>query len=238
METSVEDLLARFKNGEIGIFKISFSAKVEQEIRSLWEWGIDRISDTSIRQAVKYYYLYKVPDQFFSAPSSTSGKHPYWHNVPGGLVRHLTECCISADRLLGIFGFVEDDDRTVSAFARDIVLAATVITDTQKNGIPWGDSSVRNHGEIAAKVWRDVAETCKLPADITDQIAEAVHYHYGRYTQVPEGQSKKRLNDLPGLVKIVHLLDVCSSNRDNELIYRPVDRIPSFLEVSDIKFLF
>jgi len=232
METSVEDLLARFKNGEIGLFLISkFEADVEQEIRFLWEWGIDRISDDSIRQAVKYYYLHKVPDQFFSAPSSTSGKHPYWHNVPGGLVRHLTECCISADRLLGIFGFVEDDDRTIHVPSRDIVLAATVITDTQKNGIPWGNSSVRNHGEIAANTWRDIAESCKLSKDIADQISEAVHYHYGRYTQVPDGQPRKRFNDLPDFVKIVHLLDVCSSNRDNEFIYRPVDRIPSPVEV-------
>ena len=167
METSVEDILAGFKNGEIGIFKILFSAKVEQEIRSLWEWGIDRISDENIRQAVKYYYLYKVPGQFFTAPSSTSGKHPYWHNVSGGLVRHIAECCVSADRLLAVFGFVEDDDRTIHAPARDIVLAATVITDTQKNGIPWGDTSVRNHGEIAANVWRDVAESCKLSLDTT-----------------------------------------------------------------------
>lgn len=229
MDITLEDLVGRIE------FEANYnlSERVKNELLSLWEWGIERISDDNIRGAVKCYFFCKVPYQFFTAPSSTSGKHPYWHNVPGGLVRHLTECCISADRLISMCGFVEEDDLTVNVFARDIVLAATVITDTQKNGIPWGGSSVISHGEIAANVWRDVAEACKISADIIDQIAEAVHFHYGRFTQVPGGHLRKRINDFPDFVKIVHLLDACSSNSDNELIYRPVDRILSPLEVLD-----
>jgi len=228
MEYSVEDLLARFKKGYISVL-------VEQEIRSLWEWGIDRIYDYDIRQAVKYYYLNEVPEQFFTAPSSAKGNfHPYWHNVGGGLVRHLTECCVGADRLLRSFGYADESDIPYP-YARDIVLAATVVTDTQKNGSPWGERTVRNHGEIAADIWRAYANILGLSTESSAQIAHAIHWHYGRYTEVQEIEDEKELHELPGLTQVVHLLDTCSASFNNQLIYCPIDKIPSPENSDNIK---
>lgn len=199
---------------------------VEEKIRLLWEWGIEKISDRDIREAVKHYYFAGVPVEFFSAPASVSGgKHPKWHNEPGGIVLHLTECCVSADRLLQAYEYTDEEGR-YDLRARDIVLAATLITDTLKNGSPWGEKTLKNHGELAALRWKYLAHG-SVDDDVLEQIAEAAHWHYGRYTPVPKGQKRKRFVDLPPLVQIVHLLDMCSSNIDYQLIYKPVDNIPS-----------
>lgn len=206
--------------------------KVKQEIKFLWEWGIGRISNDVVRKAVSNYYLAQVPFQFFISPVSlgasplmphTKKRHPSWHNVAGGIVRHIAESCVGADRQLTLFGFVDEDER-VDADARDIVLAATLATDTQKNGLPWSEKTVRNHGEIAARIWDRVAIGCGVPRNTREQITEAVFWHYGRYTPT---HPKKSFQELPELVKIVHILDACSASRDNELIYRPVENIPS-----------
>jgi len=202
--------------------------KACDEMTSLWEWGIERISAEDLRDAVKFYYCCIVPGEFFVAPSSTSGRHhPFWHNEAGGIVRHLTECCVSADRLLQAFGFVyyADMKEYVEKRARDIVLAATLISDTFKNGSPWGEHSLKNHGEIAARFWRLTA-TGRVDEEVGEQIAQAVHWHYGRYTPVPEGEHAE-FEYLPKLTQLIHLLDMCSSNNDYKLIYRPVDKIPS-----------
>lgn len=204
-----------------GVLKDRFSLAAQKEFSHLWTWGIERISDKRIRRSVKVYYCDKVPLEFFIAGASTRRKgekgHPYWHNKPGGIMRHLTEGCVVANRLLDSYGFVTASGR-IDPQARDIVLAATVLSDTQKNGIPWGEKSVKNHGEIAANTWRPVAELCGVSRELADQIAEAVHWHYGRWTP---SEAPKRLQDLPDLVKIVHLLDACSANCENEMIFEP-----------------
>jgi hypothetical protein len=219
MEYSFRNLinLSREKSGKI-------DGTVEEKIKSLWQWGIERISDSDIRQAVKHYYFAGVPAEFFSAPASASGgKHPSWHNEPGGIVWHLMECCVSADRLLQAYEYMDDNGR-FDLRARDIVLAATLITDTLKNGSPWGARTLKNHGELAALRWKHLAHGY-VDDDALEQIAHAAHYHYGRYTPVPAGEKKVRFLDLPPLTQIVHLLDMCSSNQDYKLIYRPVERI-------------
>ena len=204
---------------------------IEEKVKALWDRGIERISDEDIRQAIKHYYFAGVPVEFFSAPVSVSGgKHPSWHNKPGGIVWHLMECCVSANRLLAAYEYTDENGK-FDLRARDIVLAATLITDTLKNGSPWGEVSLRNHGELAALRWKHLAHG-SVDDDALEQIAQAVHYHYGRYTVVPKGQKKIRFKDMPPLTQIVHLLDMCSSNKDYELLYRPVGHI---LSPEDIK---
>lgn len=213
--------------------------KIHFLILRLWEWGIERISDDVVRKSVSNYYLARVPFQFFiSSCSSTTDsrtphskkKHPDWHTEAGGIVRHIIECCIEANRLLTLFGYERPAatdlkrEEKVDSEACDIVLAATLITDTQKNGSPWGEKTVKNHGEIAARLWKRVAIGCDVPKDIREQIAEAVFWHYGRYTPA---EPPKRFQDLPDLVQIVNLLDANSANYDKNLIYRPVEFIPS-----------
>ena len=220
---SLDALLERLRN-ETG----KLSIEIEQEIKSLWQWGIERIEDPAIKGTLEDYIFHRVPANFFLAPSSVTGNHhPYWHNRPGGLLRHITECCVSADRLISLFGYVNKNDK-VDANIRDRVLAATVITDTQKNGVPWGDHTVPNHGEIAAKIWREVWDESndpRRPSKIS--IAQASHWHYGRYTPVPDGEKRVSFIELNDITKIVHLLDACSSAFYYEFIYRPVDRVIS-----------
>jgi hypothetical protein len=204
---------------------------VEKEIRTLWREGVERISNPNIRQAIKFFYIHVVPVEFFSAPSSMTGNHhPEWHNdVPGGfgILRHIIECCVMADKELEIEGYVKrdlDDRERIDPDALDIVLAATLVTDTFKNG-SWGKRTLRNHGEIAARMWR-LTTTGRVDEWIGSKIADAVHFHYGRYTPVPEGSPPVKLENLPKLTQIVHRLDARSADGNNMLIYRPVGNIP------------
>jgi len=200
--------------------------KVRFLIRRLWEWGIERISDDAVRKSVSNYFEARVPYQFFISPATTSSrKHVRWHSKPGGIVLHIIESCILCDVFLNSFGFMDRDKqiRQDTREVRDIVLAATLISDTQKRGIPWSGETVRSHGEIAADAWRRVAVGCGVSRDFIDKITEASTWHYGQFTPSDE---PRELLELPVYVQIVHLADSVSSNRILEFIYNSKGRIP------------
>ena len=195
-------------------------------IRRLWEWGIERIFDDAVRKSVSNYFEARVPYQFFISPGTTSARdHVRWHNKPGGIVLHIIESCILCDIFLNSFGFLDMDKqiRRDTREVRDIVLAATLISDTQKRGMPWSGETVRSHGEIAAGAWGRVAVGCGVSRDFIDKISEASTWHYGKFTPSDE---PRELLELPDYVQIVHLADSISSNRILGFIYNSKGRIP------------
>lgn len=198
---------------------------VQSELKALWKWGIDRIEEDKLRGSVAKFYREIVPWQFFVEPSSPSGRHhPSHHNRPGGIVRHLTECCIMADKLLVSYGFFRkiDHREVIDTTARDVVLAATVLSDACKNGYPWGPKTLSNHGEIVAELWEPLAWNGGVNANTMRQVYEAVYWHYGRFTPAPVA---RELQAMPVLTQIVHLLDAISSADEIGQLYTALPEI-------------
>lgn len=193
---------------------------------SLWAWGVDKISDEDLRKSLSNFYEVRVPFQFFVSPSSSTGHHhPFWHNEPGGIVRHLVESCAISEALLNSFGFnALKRNGNIKEYnnMKDIVLAASLISDTFKNGNPWGKFTNRDHGRIAAEIWERVAIGCDVRKDLIDKVYEASAWHYGRFTP---SDNPKELEELPTHIKIVHLADSISSSQFIAYIYTSLPTI-------------
>ena len=119
--------------------------------------------------------LCKAPKKFWTAPCSSSGKyHPPENQVRGGIVVHSRKMVQVAVSLFRFFG-VENQA------TKDKILAAVILHDIQKGGIPWSGFD-KKHGKIAADwLYNEVCtSTQRKNRDIKD-ILEFVENHMGRW---------------------------------------------------------
>jgi len=140
---------------------------------------LKKIKNEEIRNFTKEV-LDHAPKQFWSAPSSSSGKHhPPEDNGKGGLVTHTIKATLIAEDICRYFNLPDIET--------DEVISATMLHDIQKNGIPWGDHTVDNHGLVASK-WLEIFDYPKsfykdfMPCPIVD----CVRFHMGRFADQPE----------------------------------------------------
>ena len=193
---------------------------VEQELISLWKYGVLRISDSMIRKSIIDFLSQEAPLGFFVNPASVSGKwHPKWQNEKCGILRNTTECCLFADQMLMQYQEFCDTTHRVLPEARDIVLCATILSDTFKYGTlivePHSDKAkhIREHGQVAADKWWPIAyATC--PLNPIKEIYDSTYWHLGRWTPgwTPGVKFSK-------LTEIVHILDAIFADKNLELLY-------------------
>lgn len=81
-----------------------------------------------------------APKEFWSAPNSDGGKD----NVEGGIIIHSLKVVRLIINFCDFFGISEQ-------LTRDKLIAAGVLHDVQRNGIPWGANAHPEHGHIAAQ---------------------------------------------------------------------------------------
>lgn len=83
--------------------------------------------------------LERVPDEFWTAPASSTGKyHPAFSAGKGGLVRHTKAAVWFAQQVLEL-------NDAPYAYMKDYIYAALILHDTAKHGIPWGEMTVHEH---------------------------------------------------------------------------------------------
>lgn len=126
-----------------------------------------------------------APPEFFKAPCSSSGQyHPPEDQVEGGIIVHSRKAVRVA---LDLFRFFDVKDQ----LAKDKIIAACILHDIQKNGIPWSDKTSYEHGPIAAKWLFPFAvlepeakdeDFVHLDGDLVD-ILELVKNHMGIWNQ-------------------------------------------------------
>ena len=124
--------------------------------------------------------------------------------------------------LMAYFGFENPETKQPMQEPHDIVLAATIISDTFKNGNPWSPKTNPDHGRTASGHWRPLAEKSGVAQDIVDKVCVATEWHYGRFTPAT---LPRDFNELAVYAQIVHLLDVFSSSRQNDFLYTALEKI-------------
>lgn len=196
----------------------ALSNEVKQRLSEFWFHCVEKISDKRIKAAVVYLLEEVVPWQFFVAPASSSAKfHPSWQVRPGGLVRHTTEMCIGVGRQLQQYEELTDEQCNPLPMTQDILLAASGLHDTFKNGSPWGDKTdYQNHHRLAAEKWNKAAEKFGVPTNIKEAVYEAIFWHAGRWTT--EWRPGK-LEELSIYARILHTVDMFSSDYNLDLMY-------------------
>ena len=152
--------------------------------------------------------------------SSTGRNHPVWQGERGGIVRNTVECCVAVDRQLQIYSDLTEKNAEVKPEARDIVLTATILSDTFK----YGEAEIReispesridkNHGRIAAERWRATARRYQIQHETIEEIYEAIYWHTGRFTPGwPPGKGMSLY------AAITHQIDMFFSDKSLELLY-------------------
>jgi len=198
---------------------------VEQELKSLWKYGVEKISNPGIKASIVDFLSEEAPLSFFLNPAFPSGKHhPAWQNGKCGILRNTTECCATVEDHLRMYHDFCDENDNVLSLPRDIVLAATILSDTFKygkeilNGVEKISSKVNgNHGKIAAHIWRDKYRArYPITARAANEVFQAVYWHLGRWTEGWTPQTKFSL-----LTQITQRMDVIFADKNLELLYRP-----------------
>ena len=196
---------------------------VEYELKALWKYGVERISNKALRESIIHFLEHEAPDGFFLNPASVSGKHhPEWQNRRCGILRNTTECCVLADRFIGTKRELCSAMDGVLPEARDVVLAATILSDTFKYGAATvepscrGVKSVLEHGEIAADIWFKNAGM--VPSDMAREVFAATKWHLGRFTPGWTPEIGKKFSPC---IEVVHLLDAVFADKGLEVLYRP-----------------
>ena len=103
------------------------------------------IKNEKIKEWTEEFLKEKAPDYFWEIEASSTGKyHPSYAVEKGGLVKHTKVVFqIALDMLDNkVWGFSEQE--------RDIILAAILLHDVMKRGVPETDHTVHNHGTLVS----------------------------------------------------------------------------------------
>lgn len=148
--------------------------------------------------------LSKAPQEFFSAPSSSSGKyHPADEVNNGGLALHSLR-----DELVGamLIDFYNQDkkhntvgDQHITGDQRDLILGALVLHDIEKGGVPWNKYDPA-HGPIGATFLEDAWKENPNQA-YAQKMQELVNNHMAQWNRSPdEKRDPKVPQDIPNQI--------------------------------------
>lgn len=161
----------------------------------------EKIQDSKIIEFTQKA-LNNVPNEFWTAPCSSSGKnHPPEDQGEGGIVRHILKGTYICQDLCRFFKIQEND------VDEDIVMSGWILHDAKKNGDPWGERTDYTHGLIAYN-W---LEQFELEEPKKEKIRNCVRYHMWKWVQ-PEEEIKRATNPSTN-ERIVQLTDYFCSRK-------------------------
>ncbi|MDP3963349.1 MAG: hypothetical protein Q8Q39_02525 [bacterium] len=188
--------------------------KLESEVKALWKYGIERIGNEALRDAVASFLCF-VPLKFFTDHASRSGRfHPHWQNERHGTLRSIIESCVLVPPMAQYVPQLLDADLKPDQGAIDIALAATIISDTWKKEDIGDVHHGSAHGRVAAMHWIKFAHAQKLDPEIADAVAIGSIWHYGVYTP---GWNPEM--EIPPIAWLVHLCDAFTAQPTLATIY-------------------
>jgi len=191
-----------------------WTPELQARIEEFEQLCILQIRSEPIRTVVVEYLETVAPIEFFTAPASSTGRnHPLWQSAVAGILANTVECCIGIDRKMRMYPSLTDSRDNPLPEDRDVIYAATILSDTHKPadfGKPWDEWA---HHRTAAEHWRDLATRRGLPATVVNLVYDAVLWHLGRFTpgspKSVDPRESLRLHTF-----ITHELDMDFSNRN------------------------
>lgn len=178
-------------------------SEVSSHVRENLNAAVAMIQSPLIAGAVRTA-LAAAPAEFFTAPSSSTGKfHPADEINPGGLALHSLRDVQVGAMLCEYFD--------VKGQGKDEILGALLLHDAQKGGQPW-KGFAKDHGPIAEK-WLDEVWEHKRD-DAHNHVRELVANHMAQWNY----PDPKPPADLPN--QIVSYADYLGS-RDNVYVQTP-----------------
>lgn len=153
---------------------------VESSAKQMLQAATDMIQDPALRTMVKTA-LKSVPKEFYTAPSSSTGKyHPADEINKGGLVLHTCRVVATAQHLADFYKIDQKE--------RDILTAALILHDSCKGGVPWKDYA-KDHGDVAAQFIAGVKGGDTEDGKVVQRLAAN---HMAQWSQLADGKRDPR----------------------------------------------
>lgn len=175
--------------------------------KSIFTGELLTIRNEDIRRFVERV-LDNVPEYFWSMPASTTGKyHPTYSLGEGGLVRHTKAAVSFALDLLSL-----EQNKDLSDRYRDHIIAALILHDTVKKGIPEGRYTKFDHPLEAVKLCREVFEQVDIPEQDVNLICDLIKTHMGQWITDYDGIDRLEKPQTEAQ-KFVHMCDYLASKK-------------------------
>lgn len=162
-----------------------------------------KIKNEQLADAVAMYFEECVPDYFWTVPSSMSGKYHSRRDAgEGGLVVHTKICVAVAEELLRLDEY--------SGLDSDILIAAMLLHDSQKNGSN-GRHYRADHPRLAADAWAAYAKKIGLPNSVYEPIIYCIAWHSGQWSGPSTRNNFEKPEEYKLAIKCAHLSDYIAS---------------------------
>jgi hypothetical protein len=156
------------------------AAIVKASAEMMLKEATNLIVDPSLRTLVQKA-LKEIPAEFYTAPSSSTGKyHPADEINDGGLVLHTCRVVTMAQHLGDFYGITQKE--------RDILTAGLILHDSCKGGLPW-EQYAKDHGDVAAGFMAGLKGGDTPEAK---KAAELAANHMAQWSQTADGKRTPR----------------------------------------------
>jgi len=199
------------KNPEREEFRTELAAKaapyVKGSAKQMLAAATDMIGDPALKALVQLA-LKTCPEEFYTAPSSSSGRyHPADEINDGGLVLHTARVVATAQHLADFY--------QVSPKEKDILTAALIVHDSCKGGKPW-KKYAPDHGDVAAAHVKSLKGGNTKDGKVVQRLAAN---HMAQWTKTANNKSTPR-PPADKLEQIVSYADYLAS-QDNVYVVPP-----------------
>jgi hypothetical protein len=175
------------------------------------EVEINLIQHARIREWISWA-VGELPDYFFKIPASSTGKyHPQYATGEGGLLRHTK----AAVRIAHTIMATETFGKHYPSLDRDMIIAALIIHDGLKKGMPEEKYTRTDHPLLVRQFFTDFTKTehaPELPENIRNNIFKLIESHMGQWNKDKDG---KEILPKPCCTphRLVHLADYLASRK-------------------------
>lgn len=172
------------------------------------------------RALLAHSYWHWLPDYFFSAPASSTGKyHPAFANGPRGLMLHSLAVARIADLLFKFYACRDAD-------TKNLLISAAWLHDMLKYGDPnkyiSGKYTVHEHPVLAAEFLSDPVTMAKcrqfgLEDSQIGLVSDLIRTHMGPYVK---NKYSDIILDAPGndLQQLLFTADLIASRKENDIV--------------------
>jgi len=159
---------------------------------------LELVRDKEIREFTRKA-LQEADPKFWTAPCSSSGKyHPPEDQVEGGVIIHSRK---AVRVVIDLFSFFDIQDQ----LAKDKIIAAVILHDICKYGMPWGERTDYTHGHIAAKWLQQFIPENKEATVNIKEVIDLIANHMGIWNK-PEPTPAITKGSVCGQKEIMHLI--------------------------------
>ena len=149
-----------------------------------------------------------VPDYFWIIPASSTGKyHPTYSLGQGGLLRHTKACVRIAWEL-----FRNETIQQYTAEEKDLIIAALLLHDTCKLGVPATRYTVTEHPLLVRYVFSSI-ERNEDEADWSEKILQLIAGHMGQWNTDYKTGKEVLPKPTTRIERFVHMVDYLASRK-------------------------